>query len=139
MEQSQTHRVVLSESFVDDYLNPANSILVRLSKSDIQLYSATLSIDANLGFIRAILHRWFFSSAFIGISLIFFIEWVFVLELWLIVFILSKRSTLNQRSQYVSNSNSSANLNDELGNLRMTPEEEEQGYTCDGKASRLVC
>src|SRR3989338_3350251 len=71
MDESEVIMIPVLENFYDDSSNPVAKLGIQLSSTDIQVYSASVFIEARLSSFRSFIYHWFLTSAFMGVSLIF--------------------------------------------------------------------
>jgi hypothetical protein len=82
MEQTQSVSVVCIDGFVEAYQTPLAGAEIILSHPRVQIYTATLSVVAQLEGIRYYMYHWFLLSAIIGVGTIAAIEVIFLMGIY---------------------------------------------------------
>lgn len=79
MEEKQEHCVELSSSFFNSASAPAVSARLSLSQCDVQVYEAWLSFQLRFDRLSYLMHRWYFSSAVVGVGALMLLQLVALL------------------------------------------------------------
>jgi hypothetical protein len=92
-EEKQVITVPLIEELVSLEVTLSNSVkdtdfqyaVLKVSRTDVQIYSATFNMHVKLTGLRYFVYYWFFTSAVFGILYIMFFEFWFILICWLAI------------------------------------------------------
>lgn len=79
MEEKQEHCVELSSGFFNPASAPAVSARLSLSQCDVQVYEASLSFQLRFDRLSYLMHRWYFSSAVVGVGALMLLQLVALL------------------------------------------------------------
>ncbi|KAL6074253.1 Berardinelli-Seip congenital lipodystrophy 2 (seipin) [Balamuthia mandrillaris] len=91
-EEAQYFSFNIIENWVDNPITPFGIARVTLSKTNVQVYSSTLYIEAQLYGLSYFCYNWFFTSMTLFIPFIFFMETVVVVFTWLLVRFFAKQT-----------------------------------------------
>ncbi|KAI1304445.1 Berardinelli-Seip congenital lipodystrophy 2 (seipin) [Mortierella claussenii] len=80
--EAQTLRVSLMENFVEDTSNPVSQVIIEISNPHLQIYKASLHINARFQGLRYFMYYYRISTAVVFISIFIFWELVFCVLTW---------------------------------------------------------